>query len=89
VGSLEFFNQDDYDEPTIGGDQQHKSTIGIKDVILDEFLKLLKEKQLVGRLLELLNILKEYKEGQSSYKNLRQLSQDKPHDDYDPQVTWI
>jgi hypothetical protein len=47
---------------------------------------ILKEKQLVGRLLELLNILKEYKEDKRTYKNLRQLSQDKILDDYDLQV---
>jgi len=82
--AFKIFNQDDYKEHIIGGNQQQRTTIGIKYVVLDEFMKLLKEKQSVGMLLELLNILKEYKEGQCSYRNLRKLSQGKTLDDYDP-----
>jgi hypothetical protein len=46
----------------------------------------LKEKWSFGRLLELLNILKEYKDYQQSYKNIGNLSQEKTHDNYDPHV---
>jgi hypothetical protein len=42
--------------------------------IVQEFLQLLKEKYSVGRLLELLNILREYKEGQRQSKDVTQLS---------------
>jgi hypothetical protein len=52
--------------------------------IIQEFLQLLQEKQSVGRLLELLNILKEYKEGQRPSKDVRKLSY--KHKYYDPRV---
>jgi hypothetical protein len=62
-----------------------KKNIGIhNEDIIQEFLQLLHEKQLVGRLLELLNILKEYKEGQRPSKDGRQLSY--THKYYDPRV---
>jgi hypothetical protein len=57
---------------------------GQNEDILQEFLQLLQEKQSVGRFLELLNILKEYKEGQRPSKDVRQLSY--KHKDYDPRV---
>jgi hypothetical protein len=60
-----------------------KENTGIhNEDIIQEFLQLLQENQLVGRLLELLNILKEYKEGQRPSKDVRQLSY--KHKYYDP-----
>ena len=60
-----------------------KQKIGIhKEDIIQEFLQLLQEKQLVGRLLELLNKLKDYKEGQRTSKDDRQISY--KHKYYDP-----
>jgi hypothetical protein len=54
--------------------------------MLDEFLQLLKEKQSVGRLIDLLSILREYKEDQRPIKSLCQLSQERQTNDFDPQV---
>jgi len=55
--ALNFFKNHEYDKYVGLGDRQHNKTM-IKDVVLGEFLQLLKEKHLVGQLLELLNILK-------------------------------
>jgi hypothetical protein len=49
----------------------------IFDTTLDEFLQLLKEKQLGGHLIDLLSILREYKEDQRYVKILCQLSQER------------
>ena len=62
-----------------------KENTGIhNEDIIQEFLQLLQENQLVDRLLELLNILKEYKEGQRPSKDVRKLSY--KHKYYDP---WV
>jgi hypothetical protein len=53
---------------------------------IEEFLQLLKEKQSVGCLIDLLNILREYKENQRPVKSVRKLSQDRTMSDFDPQV---
>lgn len=49
-------------------------------------MELLKEEQSVGRLIELLHVLKYYNEQKDKCKNLHQLSQGKYFDDYNPQV---
>jgi hypothetical protein len=63
--------------------QEHHQGKQNEDIV-QEFLQLLKEKHSVGRLLDLLNILREYKEGQRPSKYVRQLSY--KHKYYDPQV---
>jgi hypothetical protein len=42
--SFKFLDQYDYDEHLTRGNQHQKTTIGIKYVVLDESMKLLKEK---------------------------------------------
>ena len=51
---------------------------------IEEFLQLLKEKQSIGQLLELLNILREYKDGQIPTKDANHLSYNNKY--YDPRV---
>jgi hypothetical protein len=51
---------------------------------IQEFLQLLKEKQSIGRLLDLLNILREYKDGQKPTKDANHLSYNNKY--YDPRV---
>jgi hypothetical protein len=49
---------------------------------IQEFLQLLKEKHSIGRLLDLLNILREYKDGQKPTKDANHLSYNNKY--YDP-----
>jgi hypothetical protein len=49
-------------------------------------LQLLKEKQSIGRLFDLLNILREHKDGQKLTKDANHLSYNSK--DYDPRVDW-
>jgi hypothetical protein len=58
----------------------------IPDTTLEEFLQLLKEKKLVGHLIELLSILREYKHDRIPIKNIRQLSQERHTNDFDLHV---
>jgi hypothetical protein len=58
----------------------------MSNTTIEEFLQLLKEKKSVGCLIDLLNILREYKENQRPVKSVRQLSQDRTMSDFDPQV---
>lgn len=57
-----------------------------KDIILEEFLELLKEEHFVGRLVELLNMLKDCNENKEKCKKKLQLSHGKEMEDHDSQV---
>jgi len=74
-GVLKFFKNSNQDQPNTGRKK--------KDFV-QEFLQLLKEKNLVRQLLDFLNKLREYKEGQRPYKYIRQLSYKNKY--YDPRV---
>jgi len=63
-------------------DQQN--SISWDEDAIQEFFQLLKEKQLIGRLLDLLNILREYKDGQKPNKDENHLSYNIKY--YDPRV---
>jgi hypothetical protein len=52
----------------------------------EEFLQLLKENKSVGFLIDLLNILREYKINKRPVKSVRKLSQDRTTSEFDPQV---
>jgi hypothetical protein len=80
--AMKFFKNIDQDKSN-GNKGGQKNT---SDTALEEFLQLLKENKSVNHLIDLLNILREYKEDQRPYKNLRQLSQEKHTNDFDPQV---
>jgi hypothetical protein len=64
--------------------QEHQNKGKQDENIVQEFLQLLKEKHSISWLLDLFNILREYKEGQRPSKDVRQLSY--KHKYYDPQV---
>jgi hypothetical protein len=57
----------------------------ILETMLDKFLQLLKEKQSFDRLIDLLSILREYKEEKIPIKILCQLSQEEQTNEFDPQ----
>jgi hypothetical protein len=78
--AMKFFRNIDQDKTNKG---RHEN---ISETTLDEFLQLLKEKQSVGRLIDLLSILREYKEEKIPIKSLHQLSQEAQTNDFDPQV---
>jgi hypothetical protein len=80
--AMKFFKNIDQDKVK-GNKGGHAN---ISDTVLDEFMQLLKEKQSVGHLIDLLGILREYKEDQRPVKSLRQLSQERHTNDFDPQV---
>jgi hypothetical protein len=62
---LNFFRNSNQDQPNRGRQNED---------IVQEFLQLLKQNYSVDRLLDLLNILREYKEGQILSKDVRQIS---------------
>jgi hypothetical protein len=72
---LKLFINSNQDQPNRGRQNED---------IVQEFLQLLKEKNSVGRLLDFLNILREYKEGQRPSKEVIQLSYKNKY--YDPRV---
>jgi hypothetical protein len=72
---LKFFKNFNQDQPNKGRQNED---------IVHEFLQLLKEKNSVGQLMDLLNILREYKEGQRPSKYFRKLSYKNKY--YDRQV---
>ena len=73
--ALKFFKNSNKDQPNRGRK---------KEDIAKEFLHLLKENNSVARLLDLLNILREYKEGKIQSKYFRKLSYKNKY--YDPRV---
>jgi hypothetical protein len=80
--ALKSFKNDNQDQPNKGRQNGY---------IIQEFLQLLKEKNLVDRLLDLLNILREYKEGKRPFKDVTQISY--KNKDYDPwvelEIIWV
>jgi hypothetical protein len=67
---------------------QNKSNEGqssISNTTIEKFLQLLKQKQSLGCLINLMNILREYKENQRPVKHVRKLSQDRFTSEFDPQ----
>jgi hypothetical protein len=79
VEALNFFKNIDQDESNEGRSSMSNTSI-------EEFLQLLKEKQSIGCLMDLLNILRDYKENQRPTKSVRKLSQYITTSDFDPQV---